>query len=104
MQENLIKEVIVVPNESHVFHVCTVDGSEERGINYVVTLKEFPGCTCEDFLKSESKHSTYVPCKHVYYVFFQVLGLDSQAHEFVHQAALTKVELFQALGGARVSS
>ena len=70
-------------------------------INYSVIVVEFPHFTCEGFLKRESKRLTYIPCKHLYYVYLKILGLDSTSHDFIHQAALTKVELFWALSGRR---
>ena len=99
MHAKLVREVILVPNASHVFHVSTED-SVHKGVTYAVTVADFPQCTCEDFQKCDNQHLTYVPCKHMYFVFFCVLGLDSVAHEFIHQAALTKAELFQGIGGA----
>ena len=35
----------------------------------------------------------------MYYIFLQLLNLDAQVHEFMHQAALSKKKLFQALSG-----
>lgn len=100
LHAELIREAIIICNESHTFFLST-EGSKAKGLNYSITLSDFPRCSCEGFQKRESKRLPYVPCKHMYYIFLQILGLDHLAHEFIHQAALTKVELFQALGGKR---
>lgn len=97
---NLVKEDIVLCNEAHLFYVST-PGSLLAGVHYVVSISEFPSCSCPDFQKREAKHGTFVPCKHMYYIFLRVLNLDAQVHEFMHQAALSKTELFQALSGRR---
>ena len=102
LDAQVIREAIIVCNESHVFYVAT-EGSRAKGVNYSISIADFPRCTCEGFQKRETKHLPYVPCKHMYYIFMNVLGLDHLAHDFIHQAALTKVELFQALGGRRLN-
>lgn len=102
LDAQVVQEVILMCGESHIFHVST-EGSRAKGVTYSVTISDFPRCTCEGFQKREAKHLVYVPCKHIYYIFLQVLGLDQNAHEFIHQAALTKVELFQALGSRRTN-
>ena len=87
-------------NESHVFYVST-EGSQELGLNYSMSISELPRCSCEGFQRREAQEMVYVPCKHMYDIFFNVLRLDANVHEFMHQAELTKVELFQALRGRR---
>lgn len=103
MQGEVLRENVVVPNEMHVFNVES-EGSKERGLTYTITISELPRCTCEDFMKREAKKEMYMPCKHIYFVFIRVLGLSDSIHEFIHQAALTKIELFQALHGRRVQT
>ena len=97
---HLVFEAIVLCNESNIFFVST-KGSQALGVNYSVIMFEFPRCTCKGCLKRESKWLTYIPCKHLYYVYLQILGLDSTSHCFIHQEVLTKFELFQALSGRR---
>lgn len=96
----VVRENIIIPHEVHVFHVRTT-GSMSKGLTYSVLISEFPRCTCLDFTEREARKSPYMPCKHIYFVFIVVLGLTEMVHQFMHQAALTKVELFQALGGRR---
>ena len=97
---NLVKEDIVLCNETHFFYVST-PGSLLAGVQYVVIISEFPSFLCPNFEKREAKHETLVPCKHMYYIFLQILNLDARVHVFMHQAALSKTKLFQALSGRR---
>lgn len=101
MHAVVLRESIIVPNEVHVFFLET-EGSKARGISYSITISQFPRCTCEDFVRRDAKASVYIPCKHIYFVFIRTLGLDANVHEFMHQAALSNIELFQALHGRRV--
>ena len=96
----VMKEDIIIANKVHVFHVKT-HGSEEKGITYSVTLCDFRKCSCMDFLQRDANKKPYTPCKHMYYIYIVVLGLSDVVHDFMHQAALSKLEIFQALKGQR---
>lgn len=69
MDGQVIDEAIVVCNESYIFYYVSIDGgSRALGVNYSIMINNFPTFTCEDFHKRESKCSTYIPCKHMYFV------------------------------------
>lgn len=87
----------VVQNREHVEFIIATTGSERRGCHYTVTISVFPSCTCEDFIRRACRVDRYFPCKHIYHVFLKILGLDLTIHKLVHQAALTKEELHDAL-------
>lgn len=87
----------VVQNREHVEFIIATAGSERRGCHYTVTVSIFPSCTCEDFIRRACRVDRYFPCKHIYHVFLKILGLDLENHKLVHQAALTKEELHDAL-------
>ena len=97
---NLVKEDIVLCNGTHPFYIIT-PRFFLAGVQYVVSISKFPSCLCPNFQKREAKQKTFVPCKHMYYIFWQILNLDAQVHEFMHQAALSKTKLFQAFSRRR---
>ena len=89
-------QLVVIQNE-HVEFTLTTNASEQNEESYLVVVSSFPSCTCEDFQKRLREGKKYMPCKHLYFVYTKQLGLDVFHQRFVHQAALTKRELHQAL-------
>lgn len=89
---------VVVANEHVEFNLSKV-GDKENEESYKVVVSTFPSCTCEDFQMRERGAKRYMACKHLYFVFIKYLDLDVHLQKFVHQAALTKRELHQALHG-----
>ena len=60
---------------------------------YDVHIKEEPSCTCPDFQKRESAHKAFLACKHMYYVYVHILGLEPKEHMVIHQPSLTTLDL-----------
>ena len=87
---------VVVRNE-HVEFTMSTEGCTQATGTYLVVVCSFPSCTCEDFQKRAHDGKKYMPCKHLYFIYTNQLGLDVVHQKFVHQAALTRRELHQAL-------
>ncbi|KAL3686620.1 hypothetical protein R1sor_009194 [Riccia sorocarpa] len=73
-----------------MFRVSTHLHADVR--NYIVQICCFPTCSCQDFFERETLRKTYCPCKHLYWVYFKVLGLSPNIN-LVHQLIFLKKEL-----------
>lgn len=98
LEAEIVRETQVVHAESHILWVNTT-ASKAEGFAFAVTICEFPRCSCPEFVMREVQKEAYLPCEHLYFVFIRVLGLDPRVHKYMHQGALTKLELSQALLG-----
>lgn len=86
-------DIIKVPSEHKEVYVVESFESSSTGKRYQVTIGIEPKCTCEDFAKNISS-GKYIPCKHLYFVFLKVKGLDVNENMFIHQPVLTTHDLF----------
>lgn len=80
--------------EHVVFRVLT----ENR---YEIHIKESPTCTCPDFQKRENTNKSFLACKHMYYVYTKVLGLEPKEHMIIHQPHLSSMDIAFILGQPR---
>ena len=86
MQAQLVEECIVKHNQHVVFKIVTQD-------TYNVHIKEEPMCTCPDFQHREINRKSYLACKHMYFVYTQVLSLQQNQHMIIHQPVLSERDL-----------
>ncbi|KAL3686541.1 hypothetical protein R1sor_009115 [Riccia sorocarpa] len=77
-----------------MFQISTHLGADMR--RYIVQLCCFPTCSCEDFFTRETQVKTFTPCKHIYWVYLNVLGVNPQC-KLIHQPVLTKIEVEKLL-------
>ena len=77
-----IEELTIAHNRHVVFKIYTQD-------NYDVHVKDEPFCTCPNFQRRETEKKPYLACKHMYFVYTQILGLDHNEHMIMHQPTLT---------------
>lgn len=96
LQASVVTEKVMEEGQNEIFEVESV-GSTGTGTKYDVHLKSRPSCTCPDFQKRVNESKPYLACKHIYFIFLRVLGLDQNTNMFIHQPVLTESELFQAL-------
>ncbi len=94
MDARLMEELIVIPSRHVVFKLHTQDF-------YEVHVKDEPFCTCPDFQKREKEKKPYLACKHMYFVYTQILGLDHKQHMIIHQPALSDRDLTFILSQSR---
>ena len=86
---------ISVEHSSIAFQLHTISTTTNKPVNYIITICETPGCTCEFFVNSvsDSKPGHYfTTCKHMYHIYNKVLGL-SLTDERPHQATLSTAEV-----------
>ncbi|KAL3680346.1 hypothetical protein R1sor_023302 [Riccia sorocarpa] len=60
--------------------------------SYIVQLCCFPTCSCGEFFERESRRSSFFPCKHIYWIYLNVLGLRPDAN-IMHQPVFSKNEV-----------
>ena len=89
-----IEEITMVHNRHVVFKIYTQD-------TYDVHVKDEPFCTCPDFQRRETEKKPYLACKHLYFVYTQILGLDRNEHMIIHQPALSERDISFILSQGR---
>ncbi|KAL3686650.1 hypothetical protein R1sor_009224 [Riccia sorocarpa] len=77
------------------YKICTHVQSAEPN-HYIVQICYFPCCSCDDFFQRETRRNTFVPCKHMYWVYLNIFGL-SLNEVFIHQPVFTRDELDKLL-------
>lgn len=93
----VVVHVKVLDPAKHEIFVIKTDSSADSNIQYEVHIATNPLCTCLDFQKQHLEGKSYLACKHLYFVFLRVMGLDQNNNMFVHQPILRDVEVFQVL-------
>ncbi|KAL3702434.1 hypothetical protein R1sor_020456 [Riccia sorocarpa] len=73
-----------------MFQISTHLGADMR--RYIVQLCCFPTCSCEDFFIRETGVKTFTSCKHIYWVYLNVLGVNPQC-KLIHQPVFSKIEV-----------
>jgi hypothetical protein len=61
--------------------------------DYWVQICCFPTCTCEDYFQHHGFRSSFLLCKHLYWVFKNIFRLDIQTNLLIIQPVLTVAEL-----------
>lgn len=89
----------VKARERHKLEIFQVE--TEGGQSYDVQIASHPACTCPDFQKRVMGVKPYLACKHIYFIFLRVMGLDQNTNMFIHQPMLSERDLFQALSRER---
>lgn len=95
----VIEESVMEPLKHSIFQVST-----ENEDVYFVHLKAQPWCSCPDFMKREVASKPYIACKHLYFVFIRVLGLDKNKDMIIHQPTISSLEISKILSCPRNSS
>ena len=78
---------------------------ESRSISkvstYLVSIGQFPSCDCSSFKemsdKSLGKRGQWTYCKHFYFIFNIVCGLDSEVDVFMHAPSFSWNETKQVI-------
>jgi len=75
--------------------------------HYHVTIGDFPSCNYLDFVKmfmaALSKRGKWVPCKHLYYIFYHVMHCNPKLDVCIHQPTLSFDEVSCLLAQAFVN-
>ena len=96
LNAKIIGETCRIEHRHEIFKVESRGDNGHMGI-YDVHIKDEPPCTCPDFADREVKKRPYLACKHLYFVFLQVLGLSQNENMFIHQPILSNRDLYNAL-------
>lgn len=94
MHGDLLEEITVLYKRHVVFKLHTQD-------YYDVHIKEDPICTCPDFQRREKDKKSFLACKHLYFVYTRILGLDRNQHMIIHQPVLSERDLVFILNQPR---
>ena len=86
MEAHFLKETIVVPNRHAIFKISTQE-------IYDVHVNMEPFCTCTDFQGREKASKPFLACKHLYFIYVKILGLDGKQHIIIHQSTLNDNDL-----------
>ena len=84
--------------------IVTLDsGTPPKVQQYYLTISHLPACTCPNFKEMATqaigKRGQWANCKHLYYLFTVVCGLDSDSDTFIHAASFSFNEVKRVLEG-----
>ena len=92
-----ILKVSMVPNPALG---CIITFESRNGLKisqYLLTIGQFPSCSCPFFKdmsgKALGKRGQWTNCKHLYYIFHVVCGLDSEIDVFMHAPSFSFNEI-----------
>ena len=94
MDATFLEEITSIPTKHVVFWILTEN-------TYEVHIKEEPCCTCPYFQRREKAKKSFIACKHMYFVYGNILGLQPKEHIMMHQATLSIVDIAFMLGQNR---
>ena len=96
-----IERVTMVPHPGFGCIVSLVSGKEPRAQKYTMSISSFPSCTCPYFeemiLKSLGGRGQWAYCKHMYYIFAVICGLDGEVEPFLHAPSFSFNEVKRVL-------
>lgn len=81
------------------YQIRTHEENEALKSSYWVQICCFPCCSCDDFFKSHSHKRPYLTCKHLYWVYKNVFGLDLLQSSVVNQPVLSIGEIQTLISG-----
>ena len=68
--------------------VSLISEKEPRVQKYMLSISSFPSCTClyfqEMILKSLGGRGQWAYCKHMYFIFTVISGLENEVETFLH--------------------
>ena len=88
----VINESEMEPAPHSIFHLACESGEE-----YFIHIMENPWCTCPDFMGRETRGKSYLACKHIYFVYLRVLGLNKTQDMEIHQPTLSQADVTKML-------
>lgn len=101
MTARVLSTKVVRTREHEVFEIET-SHSRIEGRTYRVTISTNPSCTCPDFMFRSTRDKSFLACKHMYFVYMRIFGLDQNHSMHIHQPMLSKIEVFRVLSRARL--
>ena len=101
MEATIVQHRVMKANQHEHFQIQTAT-SQFKDMVYDVHISKKPYCTCPDFVQRMAQGESYIACKHIYYVFIRVFGMDVNHNMCIHQANLEDVDLFRVFQNRRI--
>ena len=96
-----IERVIMVPHPRFGCIVSLISGKEPRAQKYMMSILSFLSCTCPYFeemiLKSLEGRGQWAYCKHMYFIFTVICGLDGEVETFLYAPSFSFNEVKRVL-------
>ena len=96
-----IERVTMVPHLGFGCIVSLISGKELRLQKYTLSISSFPSCTCPYFeemvLKSLGGRGQWAYCKHLYFIFTVICGLQGDVEPFLHALSFSFNEVKRVL-------
>ena len=96
-----IEKVTMVPHPRFGCVVSLISGNEPRVQKYTLSISSFPSCTCPYFqemiLKSLGGRGQWAYCKHMYFIFIVICGLEGEVETFLHAPSFSFNEVKRIL-------
>ena len=96
-----IERVTMVPHLGFGCIVSLISGKEPRVQKYTLSISSFPSCTCPYFkemiLKSLGGRGQWTYCKHLYFIFTVIYGLQGKVEPFLHAPSFSFNEVKRVL-------
>ena len=96
-----IERVTMVPHLGFGCIVSLILEKEPRVQKYMLSISSFPTCTCPYFeemiLKYLGGRGQSASCKHMYFIFIVICGLDDEVETFLHAPSFSFNEVKQVL-------
>ena len=92
-----LRKVCMIPLPAFGCIVTLDSGTPPKVEQYLITIGQFPDCSCPYFkemsTKALGKRGQWTNCKHLYYIFTVICGLDPKSDVFMHAASLSFNEI-----------
>ena len=96
-----IEKVTMVPHPGFGCVVSLISRKEPRIQKYTLSISSFPSCTCPYFqemiLKSLGGRGQWAYCKHMYFIFTVICGLEGEVETFLHAPSFSFNEVKRVL-------
>ena len=100
MEARIVWHDIIKQKQHERFHVSSANSKLNNNV-YEVHIATNPLCTCRDFADRAAQGKPYQACKHIYFVFLRVFGLDVNHNMFIHQCKLQDDDLARVFNARR---
>ena len=96
-----VRKLCMLPAPALGCIVSLDSGTSPKVQQYYLTISQLPACTCPYFkemaTKAIGKRGQWANCKHLYYFFIVICGLDSDLDTFIHAASFSFNEVKRVL-------
>jgi hypothetical protein len=98
-----VHKLCMLPTPALGCIVSLDSGTPPKVQQYYLTISQLLACTCPNLkemaIKAIGKRGQWANCKHLYYLFIVVCGLDSESDMFINAASFSFNEVKRFLKG-----